>query len=200
MTIETLRKSPKPDPIHVPLFYQEDRLAIFVDGSGLYSMAASIGKKVDFKALVNHCSDMSRLVSASYYTCTSADENGFIPLQGVLDFLEYNGWNVIAKPSRQYTDTKTGATRHKGIISIDIAVDMISQAKNFDHILLFTGDGDQARTVQALQREGVRVTVCGTLGGEIAMVSDDLRRSANRFVDIAMYPFGKGIIEQEGKQ
>ena len=55
----------------------------------------------------------------------------------------------------------------------------------FDHFVLFSGDGDFTALVAALQRKGKRVTVVSTLTTSTPMISDDLRRQADFFLDVA---------------
>ncbi len=50
--------------------------------------------------------------------------------------------------------------------------------------MLFSGDGDFRRLVEAIQRKGVGVTVISTLKTNPPMVADDLRRQTDMFVDI----------------
>src|SRR5207244_4417688 len=40
------------------------------------------------------------------------------------------------------------------------------------------------RLVEALQRKGVRVSVCSTIRSQPPMISDDLRRQADNFIDL----------------
>jgi len=54
-----------------------------------------------------------------------------------------------------------------------------------DHVVLFSGDGDFRRLVEAVQRRGVRVTVVSTVKSQPPMASDDLRRQADVFIDLA---------------
>jgi uncharacterized LabA/DUF88 family protein len=53
-----------------------------------------------------------------------------------------------------------------------------------DHIVLFSGDGDFRRLVEAVQRKGVRVTVVSTVKSQPPMVSDELRRQADTYIDL----------------
>src|SRR3546814_14384514 len=57
-------------------------------------------------------------------------------------------------------------------------------ADKVDHILLFSGDGDFRRLVEALQRRGVRVTVISTIKAQPPMVADELRRQADNFIEL----------------
>jgi len=51
--------------------------------------------------------------------------------------------------------------------------------------VLFSGDGDFKRLIQSVQQRGVRVTVVSTMKSQPPMASDDLRRQADAFVDLA---------------
>jgi uncharacterized LabA/DUF88 family protein len=50
--------------------------------------------------------------------------------------------------------------------------------------VLFSGDGDFTRLVEALQRKGLRVTVVSTLRSQPPMVADELRRQADTFLEL----------------
>src|SRR2546430_10531326 len=62
---------------------------------------------------------------------------------------------------------------------------MLDLAEKADHIVLFPGDGDFRALVEAVQRKGARVTVVSTVKSQPPMASDDLRRQADNFVDLA---------------
>jgi uncharacterized LabA/DUF88 family protein len=91
---------------------------------------------------------------------------------------------MVTKPARRYTEPSTGVTRTKGNMDIEIAVDMMEIAPHVNHIVLFSGDGDFRRLVEAVQRQGVRVTVVSTVKSQPPMVADELRRQADTFVDL----------------
>ena len=61
---------------------------------------------------------------------------------------------------------------------------MIELADTVDHIILFSGDGDFRRLIEAVQRKGVRVTVISTIKSSPPMVADELRRQADHFLDL----------------
>jgi uncharacterized LabA/DUF88 family protein len=69
-------------------------------------------------------------------------------------------------------------------MDIEIAVDMLEMAPHLDHMVLFSGDGDFRRLVQAVQARGVRVTVVSTLKSQPPMIADELRRQADVFVEL----------------
>jgi uncharacterized LabA/DUF88 family protein len=69
-------------------------------------------------------------------------------------------------------------------MDIELAVDAMEIAPHIDQMVLFSGDGDFTRLVEAVQRRGVRVVVVSTISTQPPMVADELRRQADQFVDI----------------
>ena len=91
---------------------------------------------------------------------------------------------MTSKPARNFTDAE-GRRKIKGTMNVEMAVDAISMAEYIDHLVLFTGDGELRAAVEAVQRRGVRVSVCSSLKSQPPMISDDLRRQADTFIDLA---------------
>jgi hypothetical protein len=51
--------------------------------------------------------------------------------------------------------------------------------------VLFSGDGNFRSLITSLQRRGIRVTIVSTLVSDPPMVSDELRRRADEFIELA---------------
>jgi len=164
-------------------FYPNDRIALFIDGANLYSAAKSLNFDVDYKKLLDEFRKRGVLVRAYYYTAIIEDQD-YSPLRPLVDWLDYNGFTMVTKAAKRYTEYATGVTRTKGNMDIEIAVDMMEICGHVDHMVLFSGDGDFRRLVEAVQRKGVRVTVVSTVKSQPPMASDDLRRQADTFVDL----------------
>ena len=94
-----------------------------------------------------------------------------------------NGYTMVTKPVKEFTDPY-GRRKIKGNMDIELAIDMMEMADKLDHIVLFSGDGDFHRLVEAVQRKGVRVTVVSTIRTQPPMVADELRRQADNFVEL----------------
>ena len=90
---------------------------------------------------------------------------------------------MVTKPTKEFTDA-AGRRKIKGNMDIELAIDVMEMAERVDHIVLFSGDGDFRRLVEAVQRKGVRVTVISTVRSQPSMIADELRRQADRFVDL----------------
>src|ERR1700744_4204546 len=170
------------------LFYKEDRSAIFIDGANLYGAARSLGFEIDYKKLLKWGASKGRLVRAFYYTAL-LDDQEYSPIRPLVDWLDYKGYTMVTKPTKEFTDP-SGRRKIKGNMDIELAVDVMEMAEHVGHILLFSGDGDFRRLVEAVQRKGVRVTVVSTVRSQPPMVADELRRQADHFLELqALAPY-----------
>lgn len=164
-------------------FYQSERIALFIDGANLYSAAKTIGVEIDYRKLLEEFRKRGRLLRAYYYTALLENDD-YSPIRPLVDWLQYNGYNVITKPAREFTD-REGRRRVKGDMDVEITVDMMNLSSQLDHIVLFSGDGDLRRVVEAVKDKGVRVSVVSTVKSQPAMISDELRRAADTFIDLS---------------
>ncbi len=163
-------------------FYTEERIALFIDGSNLYSSARSLNLEIDYKKLLEEFSTKGRLVRAFYYTAMVEDQE-YSPIRPLIDWLDYNGYTLITKPAKEFTDP-AGRRKIKGNMDIELAIDMLELSGSIDHAVLFSGDGDFRRLVEAVQRKGVRVTVVSSVKTNPPMIADELRRQADFFMDL----------------
>ncbi len=164
------------------IFYPEDRIALFIDGANLYAAARALGFDIDYKRLLDHFGGKGRLIRAFYYTAL-LDDQEYSPIRPLVDWLDYNGYTMVTKPTKEFTDA-TGRRKIKGNMDIELAIDVMEMAPHLDHIVLFSGDGDFRRLVEAVQRKGVRVSVVSTVRSQPPMVADELRRQADCFVEL----------------
>jgi len=160
-----------------------ERLALFIDGANLHATAKGLHADLDFRRLLDLFAGRGRLVRALYYTAVVEGEE-FSPVKPLIDWLDYNGFSVVTKPVKRFTDAD-GRSRIKGNMDMEMAVDLLELAPRLDHAVLFTGDGDFRRVVVAVQARGVRVTVVSTLRTQPPQISDELRRQADVYLDLA---------------
>ncbi len=164
---------------------ESEKTALFIDGANLYKAARALGFDMDYKNLLAKSRAASRLVRAYYFTSMQEDrDQDYSPLRPLVDWLDYNGYSMVTKLAREFTDA-TGKKRFKGSTDIELAVEMMSLAPKLDHIVLFSGNGDFRRAIEAVQAQGVRVSVVSTIKSQPPMASDELRRQADRFFDLA---------------
>ncbi|WP_417451722.1 NYN domain-containing protein [Kordiimonas sp.] len=198
------------------IFYPEERTALFIDGANLYATARALDMEIDYKSLRSHFTKQTRLIRAFYYTAILEDQE-YSPLRPLIDWLDYNGFTLVTKPVKEFTD-EHGRRKIKGNMDIEIAVDMLNISEALDHVVLFSGDGDFRRLLEAVQRKGLRATVISSNSTQPSMIADELRRQADQFVDLedmrsiigrkgggprragAAAPFDAGFEEQLGSE
>ena len=175
------------------LFYKEERSAIFIDGANLYGAARSLGFDIDYKLLLRWAASKGRLIRAFYYTALIEDQE-YSPIRPLVDWLDYNGYTMVTKPTKEFTDA-SGRRKIKGNMDIELAIDVMEMAEMVDHIVIFSGDGDFRRLVEAVQRKGRRVSVVSTIRTQPPMIADELRRQADNFIELEEL---KAVIMREG--
>ena len=158
------------------------RTALFIDGANLYATAKALGFDIDYKRLLKEFQCHGTLVRAFYYTAVIEDQE-FSSVRPLLDWLDYNGFTVVTKPTKEFIDAN-GHRKVKGNMDIELTVNAMELADHVDHIVLFSGDGDFRSLVEAVQRRGVRVTVVSTISSQPSMIADELRRQADEFTDL----------------
>jgi len=163
-------------------FYPDERIALFIDGSNLYAAARSLEFDIDYKRLHEMFATRAQLVRAYYYTAL-LDDQEYSPIRPLVDWLDYNGYTMVTKPTKEFTDP-AGRRKIKGNMDIELAVDVMELAPRIEHAVIFSGDGDFRRLVEAVQAKGVRVTVVSTMKSQPPMAADELRRQADYFIEL----------------
>lgn len=163
--------------------FKNDRFAVFIDGSNLHATTKALGFELDYRKLLDLFKESGRLVRAYYYTALP-DGNEFAPIRKLADWLDYNGYTMVTKQTREFTDSFTGRKRIKGNMDMELALDMLKIAPHVDHIILFSGDGDFCRLVHEVQNHGIRVTVVSSMKTKPPLMADVLRRQADDYVDL----------------
>ena len=160
-----------------------EKIVLFIDGANLYATSKAIGVDIDYRRLLAEFQSKAYLLRAYYYTALVEDQE-YSSIRPLIDWLDYNGFTVVTKPAKEFTDS-AGRRKIKGNMDIELTVDALDMAQFYDHLVLFSGDGDFTALVAALQRRGKRVTVVSTLTTPTPMIADDLRRQADFFLDVA---------------
>src|SRR5579875_2080192 len=164
-------------------FLPNERVALFIDGANLYSASRNLGFDVDYRNMLEFFRAKTNVIRAYYYSAVLETEE-YSPLKPLTDWLAYNGYNLVTKAAREFTDS-AGRRRVKGNMDVELAIDMMEMAPKLDHAVLFSGDSDFRRLVEAVQRQGVRVSVVSTVRSSPPMIGDELRRQADQFLELA---------------
>jgi uncharacterized LabA/DUF88 family protein len=166
------------------MFDPREKIALFIDGANLYATSRALGFDIDYRKLLSSFQKRGYLLRAYYYTALVEDQE-YSSIRPLIDWLDYNGFKVVTKPAKEFTDS-TGRRKIKGNMDIELTVDALELAvgEAVDHFVIFSGDGDFRTLVEALQRRGRKVSVVSTMASQPPMISDDLRRQADHFIDL----------------
>lgn len=160
-----------------------EKIALFIDGANLHATSKALGFDIDYRLLLSEFQSRGTLLRAFYYTTVIEDQE-YSSIRPLVDWLDYNGYTVVTKLTKEFVDATTGRRKVKGSMDVDLAVSAMELAEHVHQIVLFSGDGSFRSLVEALQRRGVRVTVVSTLSTQPPMVADELRRQADVFIDL----------------
>ncbi len=164
------------------MFDPREKIALFIDGANLYAASRSLGFDIDYRKLLTAFQKKGYLLRAYYYTALVEDQE-YSSIRPLIDWLDYNGYKVVTKPAKEFTDS-AGRRKIKGNMDIELAIDALELADVVDHYVIFSGDGDFRTLVEALQRRGRKVSVVSTMSSQPPMISDDLRRQADNFIEL----------------
>jgi uncharacterized LabA/DUF88 family protein len=185
---EMTRTTPEPDQraqhdsgFLDALLAPSERVGLFIDGFHLQAACNALGIQVDFKRLLDIFRHRAQLVRAHYYTVISDERD--CTLRPLVDWLDYNGYTTVRK--RAKADCALSQATAKSGVMVELAVDIMQLAQSLDHVVIITGGSQFRRLVEMLQINGRRVSVVSTLTTKPAMVSDELRRQADQFIDLA---------------
>jgi uncharacterized LabA/DUF88 family protein len=164
------------------MFDPREKLVLFIDGANLFAASKSLGFDIDYRKLLEAFRKRGYLLRAYYYTAVIEDLE-FSSIRPLIDWLDYNGYTVVTKPAKEFTDPQ-GRRKIKGNMDLELVIDAMEQAQTADHLVIFSGDGDFTTLVEALQRKGRKVSVVSSLSTQPPMIADDLRRQADYFIDL----------------
>lgn len=146
-----------------------------IDGNNLYANAKASGKIVDFRKLSDNCPDDP--IRITYYAAVKPNLE-HEPLRPMLDWMQFNGFQVVEKVMRE--SENDGIVRYRGSVITDMIVDLMEVPERIDHVTIFSGDAELIRAIQSLQRRGITVTaICA-----LEMASDNFRRQVDEFIDV----------------
>jgi uncharacterized LabA/DUF88 family protein len=99
-------------PLLEDILHEDDRFAIMIDGANLYQSARALGFDIDYRLLLDTFARCARLVRACYYTAL-LDDQEYSPIRPLVDWLDYNGYSVVTKPLKEFTDASGRQSWHQ---------------------------------------------------------------------------------------
>lgn len=156
--------------------------AVLIDGYNTLSTTKLLKFDIDFRKLLNLFQNKTRLVKIYYFASLRDNPADHDPMIPVIQWMMYNGYNVISKKMNEFMNIDN--IQSKGNMDVEISVTVLEMVKSVDHIVLFTGDENFRFLIEAVQRMGTRITVCSSMQCQPQIMSDDLRRQADNFIEL----------------
>lgn len=159
------------------------RIALYIDGENLFSAARELGFQVDFTRLKDFFGRQGIVLRASIYWPVD-DDTESTPPRPLLDWLDHHGYRVVTMPG-SIVDQEHSQRTSRADMKVELAVDALCYGVHVDQVIFFAGSSDFRTLFAAIQRQGARVTVVSTLKTDPPFISDELRRQADKFIDLA---------------
>ncbi len=158
------------------------KVSVFLDGANFFYMQRdAFPTFIDPKKLLGYISkEIGELQDAYYYIGQDAPPDA--RQQSYIDALPTMGFSVVSKPIKTIYDQKSGKTKQKANLDIEIVLDMFNTIDNYDLAVLISGDGDFDRPLQLLKARGKKFKVFSTEG----FIARELRQTAGmHYLDLA---------------
>lgn len=156
------------------------RISVFIDGANFFFMQKEkLRWFADPKRIIDYVSTKGEVVEAFYYIGQDAPPEA--RQQAFLDALPGMGYSLVTKQIKTIYDAKTGTTKRKANLDIEIVLDMFNTIDHYDMAVLVSGDGDFERALQLLRSRGKQLLVIATDG----FIARELRNVAGRhYIDM----------------
>jgi len=156
------------------------RISVFLDGANFFFMQREkLHWFADPKRLLDYISTKGDINEAFYYIGQDAPPEA--RQQAFLDALPSMGYSLVTKQIKTIYDNKTGTTKRKANLDIEIVLDMFNTIEHYDMAVLISGDGDFERALSLLRARGKQLLVIATEG----FIARELRSVAGRhYIDM----------------
>ncbi|PIU33307.1 NYN domain-containing protein [Candidatus Shapirobacteria bacterium CG07_land_8_20_14_0_80_39_12] len=140
--------------------FTKGRVAVFIDAANILYSQKTLGWKIDYQKLKKWVAFQVKLVGLYYYTGKVGKLEKQIKF---IHRLENLGYKVIAKEVK-FIKINTTKTFPKANLDVELALDAFRLAKEYDTLLLFSGDSDFAYLLDLLKKLNKRTIVISTRG------------------------------------
>lgn len=156
------------------------KISVFLDGANFFFMQKDkLHWFADPKRVLDYIATMGDINEAFYYIGQDAPPQA--RQQAFLDALPGMGYSLVTKQIKTIYDTKTGTTKRKANLDIEIVLDMFNTIDHYDMAVLISGDGDFERAMTLLRARGKQLRVIATEG----FIARELRSVAGRhYIDM----------------
>lgn len=151
------------------------KITVFIDGANFFFMQKEDLKWfADPKKILTYLEKYGEIEDAFYYI--GRDLPPEAKQDAFLKALPEMGYSLVTKQIKTMFDSKTGKTKKKANLDIEIVLDMFNTINHYDMAVLVSGDGDFERALRLLKARGKKYMVIATE----KFVARELREVAGR--------------------
>lgn len=156
--------------------YIKGKILVIIDAANLESSVKSLGWWIDYIKL-RDLFDNKKLVEIRHYCVHHKTDNQ----NRFFTFLKKNRYKLITKPLKiiHPNDIAVSDIR-KANFDVEIAIDVIEMIKQFDTLVLFSGDSDFHYLVVKLQEKNKKVIIVSYRDH----ISRELAKSSDKYISL----------------
>ena len=137
--------------------FVKGKVYVFIDAANIFYTQKTLGWRISYEKLKQYFNDEcgKNLGKMFVYTATDSER----PQQKkFLDMLEINEYIVRTKEVKRIRVTK-GVYEWKGDFDVELTIDAMDNAREFDTAILLSGDSDFAPIVKRMKENGKKVII-----------------------------------------
>lgn len=154
------------------------KVFVFIDAANLEQSVKSLGWKVNYRKLLAYLKAECNLKRIAYYTVSFAGE----PYKMFLNSLRAKSYSVITKPLKVINDKKKGKIR-KANFDVEISVEAVDLIKEYETMILFSGDSDFDFLIRYLKNKNKKIIVVSATNH----IARELIRNAHKYFDLKKF-------------
>lgn len=135
--------------------FTKGKVAVFIDAANIFYSQRKLGWRINYEKLARYMKSETDLDGLYYYT----GKVGALEKQmSFIEKLKKRGYQVTAKEVKMIK-TANLPPIPKGSLDVELALDAYRFRKQFDTLVLFSGDSDFAYLLDLLKKDGKQVSL-----------------------------------------
>lgn len=155
------------------------KVKIYIDGANMFYVQKKLGWFIDWKKIKDYLQEKWDILEIRYYTGIKPDDE---KMASFLRYLDNVGISPVTKPikiikisdSHHLKKLYNYSEMYKSNCDVEITADILLERKEFDKIILFSGDSDFQYLIKKLKDLGKKVIILSsrkTISWEIKLES-----------------------------
>lgn len=172
------------------MYCEDMSVFVFIDASNVWELQKAKGKLLDYKKLKFFLKKyfLASELKIFYYTAYPKEGSRPYSTKPIHDFYTFLikdvGFILRKKELKRIVihDSKTNeySILEKGNMDVEITIDVIDCIRNFEKMIIFTGDSDFLALIKYVKNRGKDVFVFSSKNN----ISQELRGAAHRYFDV----------------